>query len=97
MVQQGVLSRVTAVLQALKKSDIIRIDDEDITDLAHTIKLLVTFWISYLKTQAPQQQIDKASVYQGVLQVLLLFKPYATEQARPRIVRLQQHYEALAG
>ena len=43
-----------------------------------------------------QQQIDKASVYQGVLQVLLLFKPYATEQAKPRITRLQQHYEALA-
>ena len=96
LVQQGVLARVTAVLQALKASAVIRIEDDDITDLAHTIKLVVTFWISYLKTQSPQQQIDKASVYQGVLQVLLLFKPYATEQAKPRITRLQQHYEALA-
>ena len=95
-VQQGVLTRVIAVLKALKQSAVIQIDDDDITDLAHSIKLLVTFWISYLKTQAPDQAIDQASVYQGVLKVLLLFKPYATEQARPRIARLQQHYEDLA-
>ncbi|MDP5142840.1 TetR/AcrR family transcriptional regulator [Rheinheimera baltica] len=96
-VQQGVLARVTAVLKALKQSEIIQIEDEDITDLAHSIKLLVTFWISYLKTQAPDKDIDQASVYQGVLKVLLLFKPYATAQAQPRIARLQQHYAALAG
>ena len=96
LVQQGVLARVTAVLKALKASNLIRIEDDDITDLAHTIKLVVTFWISYLKTQSPHQQIDKASVYQGVLQVLLLFKPYATDHAKPQIVRLQQHYETLA-
>ncbi|MDP5136209.1 TetR/AcrR family transcriptional regulator [Rheinheimera baltica] len=96
-VQQGVLARVTAVLKALKQSEIIQIEDEDITDLAHSIKLLVTFWISYLKTQAPDKDIDQASVYQGVLKVLLLFKPYATAQAQPRISRLQQHYAALAG
>ena len=95
-VQQGVLARVTAVLKALKQSNVIKIDDEDITDLAHSIKLLVTFWISYLKTQSPDKNIDQASVYKGVLKVLLMFKPYATEQAIPRINRLREHYEALA-
>jgi len=95
-VQQGVLARVTAVLRALKQSGVIQIDDEDINDLAHSIKLLVTFWISYLKTQSPDKNIDQASVYKGVLKVLLMFKPYATEQAIPRINRLREHYEALA-
>ena len=95
-VQQGVLARVTAVLRALKQSGVIQIDDDDITDLAHSIKLLVTFWISYLKTQSPDKNIDQASVYKGVLKVLLMFKPYATEQAIPRINRLREHYEALA-
>ena len=95
-VQQGVLARVMTVIKALKAQGVIAVDEADIRDLAHNIKLLVTFWISYLKTQAPDQAIDQASVYQGVLKVLLLFKPYATEQARPRIARLQQHYEALA-
>lgn len=95
-VQQGVLERVVSVLKALKAKAIIEIADEDITDFAHSVKLLVTFWISYLKTQAPEQAINQASVYQGVLKVLLLFKPYATALALPRIVRLQQHYAQLA-
>ncbi|KKO46320.1 TetR family transcriptional regulator [Arsukibacterium ikkense] len=95
-VQQGVLERVTLVLKALKAKDVIAIADDDITDFAHSVKLLVTFWISYLKTQAPDKAINQASVYQGVLKVLLLFKPYATAQALPRIAKLQQHYAELA-
>ncbi|MBV2130127.1 TetR/AcrR family transcriptional regulator [Arsukibacterium indicum] len=95
-VQQGVLERVVSVLKALKAKAVIEIADEDIADFAHSIKLLVTFWISYLKTQAPDSPINQASVYQGVLKVLLLFKPYATAQARPRITKLQQHYAQLA-
>ena len=95
-VQQGVLSRVIAVLKALKLNGVIAIEDEDIRDFAHSIKLLVTFWISYLKTQQPDSPIDQASVYRGVLKVVLLFKPYATAHALPRIQRLQQHYESLA-
>lgn len=96
-VQQGVLERVISVLKALKAKAVIDIADEDITGFAHSIKLLVTFWISYLKTQAPDKPINQASVYQGVLKVLLLFKPYATAHALPRISNLQQHYANLAG
>ncbi|WP_235357365.1 TetR/AcrR family transcriptional regulator [Arsukibacterium sp. MJ3] len=95
-VQQGVLERVISVLNALKSKAVIDIADEDISDFAHSIKLLVTFWISYLKTQAPDKAINHASVYQGVLKVLLLFKPYATTKALPRIEKLQQHYIMLA-
>ncbi len=96
-VQKGVLTKVVSVLQALKAAEVIEIADGDIPNFAHTIKLVVTFWISYLKTQAPHAAIDQQQAYQGVLKVLLLFKPYATAQALPRIEKLQQHYQTLAG
>lgn len=96
-VQQGVLAKVTVVLTALKKSGVITIEDADIINLAHNIKLLVTFWISYLKTQAPDKKIDQASVYQGVLKVISLFKPYAAVSALSQIQHLEQHYQVLAG
>lgn len=97
LVQKGVQTKVVSVLQALKAAEVIVIADGDIPNFAHTIKLVVTFWISYLKTQAPHAAIDQQQAYQGVLKVLLLFKPYATAQALPRIEKLQQHYQALAG
>ncbi len=96
-VQKSVQTRVVSVLQALKSAGVVQIDDGDIPNFAHTIKLVVTFWISYLKTQAPHAAIDQAQAYQGVLKVLLLFKPYATPSALGRIGQLQRHYEQLAG
>lgn len=96
-VQQGVLTRVMAVIKGLRSQGVIAVEDNDIRDLAHNIKLLVTFWVSYLKTQAPQAEVSQANLYRGVLKVLLLFKPYATAQAMPDILQLQQHYSQLAG
>lgn len=96
-VQKGVQQRVVSVLNALKQAQIIKMDDSDVASFAQTVRLLVTFWISYLKTQAPQASINQAQAYQGVLKVLLLFKPYATDSAMPSIQRLQRHYEELAG
>jgi AcrR family transcriptional regulator len=96
-VQKGVLTKVISVLQALKAADVIEIETADLANFAHTVKLVVTFWISYLKTQAPHAPMDQAQAYQGVLKVLLLFKPYATAQAMPRIDKLQAHYQQLAG
>ena len=96
-VQKGVLAKVISVLQALKAADVIEIENADIPNFAHTVKLVVTFWVSYLKTQAPHAAIDQAQAYQGVLKILLLFKPYATNQAMPRIEKLQAHYQQLAG
>ncbi len=96
-VQKGVLAKVISVLNALKAADVIAIEQNDIANFAHTVKLVVTFWISYLKTQAPHAPIDQQQAYQGVLKVLLLFKPYATAQAMPRVEKLQAHYQTLAG
>ncbi|MCC5825110.1 TetR/AcrR family transcriptional regulator [Alkalimonas sp.] len=95
-VQEQVLARVIRVLNALRQAGVIEMPEQETGEFAHTIKLVVTFWISYLKTQAPEQTIDQASVYQGVLKVLLLFKPYASPAAMPRILQLQQHYQRLA-
>ncbi|MCH8536316.1 MAG: TetR/AcrR family transcriptional regulator [Alkalimonas sp.] len=95
-VQEQVLQRVVKILHTMRQAGVLELPEADLAEFAHTIKLLVTFWISYLKTQAPDKSIDQASVYQGVLKVLLLFKPYASKAAEPRILQLQQHYQQLA-
>ncbi|WP_337842903.1 TetR/AcrR family transcriptional regulator [Rheinheimera sp.] len=96
-VQKVVQSRVVSVLQALNQAQVVAIEEADIPDLAHTIKMVVSFWVSYLKTQCPGHQLDKQHAYWGVLKVLLLVKPYATEQSLPRFERLQRHFTELAG
>ncbi|MDX3775155.1 TetR/AcrR family transcriptional regulator [Chromatiaceae bacterium AAb-1] len=94
-VQADVLQKVTDILKILKNSGVLDMADEEMHDMAHTIKMLVTFWVSYVKTQHADQTIDQAAVYRGVLKVLLLFKAYATEPYQPRLEQLRRHYESL--
>ncbi len=94
-VQASVLQKVTDILKVLKTAGVLNMADEEMHDMAHTIKMLVTFWVSYVKSQHADQTIDQAAVYRGVLKVLLLFKAFATEQYQPKLEQLRQHYEAL--
>ncbi|WP_018693848.1 TetR/AcrR family transcriptional regulator [Algicola sagamiensis] len=94
--QLRLLERVVSLIQGLKRAKIIQIDEEDILDFAHTIKLTVTFWVSYIRTQDPHATINQATIYQGVQKVLLLFKPYVTIEAKARIQEFEKRFAALA-
>ncbi|MBT1446147.1 TetR/AcrR family transcriptional regulator [Shewanella sp. JM162201] len=95
-VQQAVLEQSIGVLKQLKNDGIFNIPDENIADLADTIKMIIGFWISYKLTQSSIGTISKASLYEGLLRVLMIFKSYATEDSIPTFSRLEQHFQTLA-
>ncbi len=94
--QDNLSEQVKAVLVGLKHSQIIDIDDEDIPDLAHSIKLMSSFWTPYVKTHNLSGKILQSDIYQGVVKVLLLFKPYSYGDGLTQITQLQNKYKALA-
>ena len=53
-------------------------------------------WIGYQLTQSSTSTITKATLYEGVLRVLMIFKAYATPTSVATFTRLEQHYHALA-
>ena len=87
--------RDRSVITGLKHFNIIDIDDEDIIDLAHMVKLTVSFWTPYVETQRPEGKLVLSDIYTGVLKVLFLFKPYSTDNGRDKIVALQNKYRAM--
>jgi hypothetical protein len=40
--------------------------------------------------------LEQQDIYNGIVKVLMLFKPYATALSRDKIEKLQQHYQAMA-
>ncbi|ABL98311.1 TetR/AcrR family transcriptional regulator [Shewanella amazonensis] len=93
-VQQAVLEQSIAVLNQLKKDGILQIEDERIADLADTIKMIIGFWISYKLTQSSIATISKASLYEGLLRVLMIFKAYSTPDSLANFDRLEQHFRS---
>lgn len=94
--QQQVLTRSSHVLGKLKQDGFLNIDSDKITPIADTIKMIVSFWISYQLTQSSTSTITKATLYEGVLRVLMIFKAYATPISQPTFSRLELHYHELA-
>ncbi len=94
--QQKVLTRSSHVLQLLCQDGFLQLEQDKISSLADTIKMIVSFWISYQLTQSSIANITKSSLYEGLLRVLMIFKAYATPSSTSTFERLEQHYQTLA-
>ncbi|GIU51028.1 TetR family transcriptional regulator [Shewanella sairae] len=94
--QQDVLARSTGVLEKLNQDGFLAVNEADLKPLADTIKMLVSFWISYKLTQTQSNigSITKESLYEGLLRVIMLFKSYATASSQATFLRLEQHYRS---
>ncbi len=94
--QQDVLARSTGVLEKLNQDGFLAVNQADLKPLADTIKMLVSFWISYKLTQTQSNigSITKESLYEGLLRVIMLFKSYATASSQATFLRLEEHYRS---
>ena len=56
----------------------------------------MTCWIPFQIAQAPNTRITKPLLYQGVLKVLFLLRPYVPSDMAGQIHQLELHYRQLA-
>ncbi|MCL1124418.1 TetR/AcrR family transcriptional regulator [Shewanella surugensis] len=93
--QEQVLSRSNYIIAQLKDDGVLIIDESEIAPLADTLKLMTSFWVSYKLTQSksPIGSISKASLYEGVLRVLLILKTYAAPNSITTFDKLKEHYQ----
>lgn len=89
--QKRLYKRIIAILHEVRAQGFITLDDAMVDDLAHTLKLVVTFWVSYQHTQT-QQEITRATISKGVLKVIGIFKGYLTPVGLDYVVELEKDY-----
>lgn len=94
--QQELLAQLVRFIHALNDQKILAIPASDVEPFAHNLKLTVSGWVPYVKTRQGIDVITNAILYRGVVQTLLLFKPYMLSSAQVVIAELMQHYQALA-
>ncbi|MDO6639514.1 MULTISPECIES: TetR/AcrR family transcriptional regulator [unclassified Shewanella] len=95
LAQKSVLARSSNVLKQLKQDGFLNVEDDNIVELADTMKMIVSYWISYQLTQSGASKITKPAIYKGLLRVVMLFKAYSTPISQPTFARLEQHYREL--
>ncbi|WP_409424837.1 TetR/AcrR family transcriptional regulator [Pseudoalteromonas sp. RW-H-Ap-1] len=94
--QQELLEQVRNIILALRDSEIIAIDEQDAIELAHTLKLTVSFWTPYIKARRPSGALAEQDIYHGILKVLTLFRAYSTDKSIDKMNQLREKYTELA-
>ncbi|MBR9728625.1 TetR/AcrR family transcriptional regulator [Shewanella intestini] len=95
LAQQNVLHSSSNVLKQLVRDGFLAVDDDIVMELADTMKMMVSFWISYQLTQSGDATITKATLYKGLLRVLMIFKAYSTPTSLATFNRMELHYRSM--
>ncbi|ASP37662.1 TetR family transcriptional regulator [Bacterioplanes sanyensis] len=89
------LQQVVQIYRGLRAAGIIAIDDDSIDSLALNTWIVVTSWVSFLRTSLladEHQSLDMQQLQGGVYQVFALERPYLTEAFRDEVVELQHNF-----
>jgi hypothetical protein len=84
------------VVIGLRSAGVIEITDEDASEFAHMLKMTVSFWTPYVKARRMTGVLEQQDIYNGIVKVLVLVKPYCTDLSFKKISDLQTHYQRLA-
>jgi AcrR family transcriptional regulator len=94
--QLTLLEQVRQIILGLRDSEMISIDEADALELAHTLKLTVSFWTPYIKARRPSGTLAEQDIYHGILKVLTLFRAYSTDKSIDKMNQLKEKYTTLA-
>jgi AcrR family transcriptional regulator len=91
-VQQSIAQRVSELLLSLRAANVIAFEDDELNDIVSILRIINTFWLSFYQTQNIVTDITDAVFYQGVLKILVILRPYTTQEALPELNKARDLY-----
>jgi AcrR family transcriptional regulator len=91
-VQQSIAQRVSELLLSLRAAKVIAFEDDELKDIVSILRIINTFWLSFYQTQNIVTDITDAVFYQGVLKILVILRPYTTQEALPELNKARDLY-----
>lgn len=88
--------RAALAVTHLKRGGVIEIEDEQIGELVDLMRVVGSFWCNYAMANSMKPKLTKADVYDGVLKIMALLLPYATESGLTMLNDLRDKYDQLA-
>lgn len=91
-VQHCIADRVSQLLVSLRDANMVDFKDDELADIVSILRLVNTFWLSFYQTQTNKVEINDAVFYEGVLKILVIIRPYATDVALPEFFKAREMY-----
>ena len=91
-VQKCIAERVSQLLLSLRDAKMVKFEDDQLPDIVSILRLVNTFWLSFYQTQTSKVEINDSVFYEGVLKILVIIHPYATQEALPEFLKAREMY-----
>lgn len=94
-VQEKLQANLIAIMQEFVSLKLLNVDQEQLKSLVCTLHLIACSWLAYQSAMSPKTEITEQMVKQGMLQMLNVVKPVATEQGMEQLLLLEEALSTL--
>jgi len=77
--QQQSKQNLHRIFISFSELNLIKLDEQEIEPVISTLQLIMFSWLSYQLSVSLNSAVTETIVYQGVLQMMAIIKPYATD------------------
>jgi AcrR family transcriptional regulator len=88
-VQEKLQANLIAIMQEFVTMKLLNVDQQQLKSLVCTLHLIACSWLEYQSAMASKTNITEQMVKQGMLQMLNVVKPLATEQGLEQLLLLE--------
>ena len=89
-VQEKLQANLIAIMQEFVSLKLLNVDQEQLKSLVCTLHLIACSWLAYQSAMSSKTDITELMVKQGMLQMLNVVKPVATEQGMEQLFLLEE-------
>ncbi|KOC98477.1 TetR family transcriptional regulator [Vibrio parahaemolyticus] len=96
-VQEKLQANLIAIMQEFVSLKLLDVNEQQLKSLVCTLHLIACSWFAYQSAMASKTSITEQMVKQGMLQMLNVVKPVATEQGLEQLQLLEEAVSTLQG
>lgn len=96
-VQDKLQANLVAIMREFVAMQLLKLNEEELKSLVRTLHLIACSWLAYQSAMSPKVSITEQMVQQGMLQMIAVVKPIATEQGMEQLLLLEDGVRALHG
>lgn len=96
-VQDKLQANLVAIMREFVSLQLLELNEDELKSLVRTLHLIACSWLAYQSAMSPKVAITEQMVQQGMLQMIAVVKPIATEQGIEQLLLLEDGVRALHG
>ncbi|MGP9145774.1 TetR/AcrR family transcriptional regulator [Vibrio parahaemolyticus] len=96
-VQEKLQANLITIMQEFVSLKLLDVNEQQLKSLVCTLHLIACSWLAYQSAMASKTSITEQMVKQGMLQMLNVVKPVATEQGLEQLQLLEEAVSTLQG